>query len=42
LGVLLGIANAKTVDNLFNKLIDKEIIQEEIKNLLDTALSKRI
>ena len=38
LGVLLGIANAKTVDSLFNKLVDSKIIHEEIKNLLDTAL----
>lgn len=42
LGVLLGIANAETVDNLFNKLVDSTIIREEIKNLLDTALSKCI
>lgn len=40
LGVLLGIANAETVDSLFNKLVDSKIIHEEIKNLLDTALSK--
>jgi ADP-ribosylglycohydrolase len=40
LGVLLGIANAKTVDSLFNKLVDNKIIHEEIKNLLDTALSR--
>ena len=42
LGILLGIANAETVDNLFNKLVDSKIIHEEIENLLDTALSKYI